>query len=115
MVGTRTARRCYDWISDLVSPGARRNFLESEEEKMAKVKITVRPNGPYRVEDPEGIVELVDANGVAYPLPPRNPEKPWIALCRCGGSVKKPFCDGAHSRIGFQAAEAAVSAEEGKK
>ena len=36
---------------------------------MAKVKITVRPNGPYRVEDPEGLVELVDANGVPYPLP----------------------------------------------
>ena len=75
---------------------------------MAKVKITVRPNGPYRVEDPEGLVELVDANGNKYDLT----GKPAYSLCRCGGSVTKPFCDGTHSRIGFQAAEAAVSAEK---
>lgn len=78
---------------------------------MAKVKITVRPNGPYRVEDPEGLVELVDAAGTAYDLT----GKPVYALCRCGGSVKKPFCDGTHSKIGFQAAEAAVQTEESKE
>ena len=35
---------------------------------MAQVKITVRPNGPYRVEAPEGSIELVDVNGTAYDL-----------------------------------------------
>ena len=79
---------------------------------MAKVKITVRPNGPYRVEDPEGVVELVDQNGVPYTLPEMKAGKPWISLCRCGASVSKPFCDGTHSRIGFQAAEAAVRVED---
>jgi CDGSH-type Zn-finger protein len=78
---------------------------------MAKVKITVRPNGPFRLEDPEGLVELVDAEGNAYKLPT---DKPFISLCRCGGSTNKPFCDGTHSKIGFQAAEAAVKAEEKK-
>lgn len=75
---------------------------------MAQVKITVRPNGPYRVEAPEGSIELVDANGNKYDLT----GKPAFSLCRCGGSVNKPFCDGTHSKIGFQAAEAAVRAED---
>jgi CDGSH-type Zn-finger protein len=77
---------------------------------MADVKITVRPNGPYRVEAPEGTVELVDANGTKYDLT----GKPAFSLCRCGASTKKPFCDGTHSKIGFQAAEAAVASEEAK-
>jgi CDGSH-type Zn-finger protein len=71
---------------------------------MATVKITVRPNGPYRVEAPEGSIELVDANGSQYDLT----GKPAFSLCRCGGSVNKPFCDGTHSKIGFQGAELAV-------
>jgi CDGSH-type Zn-finger protein len=73
---------------------------------MAEVKITVRPNGPYRVEGP---VKLVDANGNEWDLS----AKPAFSLCRCGGSVNKPFCDGTHSKIGFQGAEAAVQREEG--
>lgn len=76
---------------------------------MAKVKITVRPNGPFRVEDPEGLIELVDAAGVAIDLT----GKPVIALCRCGGSANKPFCDGAHKTC-FQNADVAVKAEEQK-
>lgn len=75
---------------------------------MPKVKITVRNNGPYRVEDPEGLIELVDASGTPYDLTGRQA----FALCRCGASVTKPFCDGTHSKIGFQAAEAAVSVEK---
>ena len=70
-----------------------------------EVKITVRPNGPYRVEGP---IRLIDADGKEWDLQ----GKPAISLCRCGASVNKPFCDGTHSRIGFQAAEAAVVAEE---
>ena len=72
---------------------------------MAEVKITVRKNGPYRVEGP---VTLVDADGNQYDLT----GKPAVSLCRCGASVNKPFCDGTHSKIGFQAAEAAVRGEE---
>ena len=78
---------------------------------MAQVKITVRKNGPYRVEAPEGSIELVDADGNRYDLS----GKPAFSLCRCGGSVNKPFCDGTHTSIGFQAAEAAVKAAEEKK
>src|ERR1700739_884993 len=78
------------------------------EEFVAQVKITVRPNGPYRVEAPEGTIELVDANGKKYDFA----GEAAVSLCRGGGSVNKPFCDGTHSRIGFQAAEAAVAAEK---
>jgi len=74
---------------------------------MSQVKITVRPNGPFRVEDPNGLVELVDPSGNKYDLT----GKPAFSLCRCGASVNKPFCDGTHSKIGFMAAEAAVKAE----
>jgi 3-phenylpropionate/trans-cinnamate dioxygenase ferredoxin subunit len=66
---------------------------------MAGVTITVRKNGPYLVS---GAVELRDADGNLYPA------KETVALCRCGASTKKPFCDGTHSKLGFQAAERAV-------
>jgi len=69
------------------------------------VKISIRPNGPYLVE---GEVELLDVNGNRIDAS----GKPRIALCRCGASVTKPFCDGTHSKIGFQAAEAAVAQEK---
>jgi CDGSH-type Zn-finger protein len=75
---------------------------------MAAVKITVRKNGPYRVEDPEGSIEMVDSDGNKYDLT----GKPAFSLCRCGGSVTKPFCDGTHSKIGFQGAESAVKKTE---
>ena len=63
--------------------------------------IRLRQNGPYGIEGED--VRVVDWNGVDYAV-----ERRPIALCRCGASTKKPFCDGTHSRIGFQAAEAAV-------
>ncbi len=65
------------------------------------VVITVRQNGSYKVEGDD--VKLVDWNGNEYEIA-RRP----FALCRCGGSTTKPFCDGTHSKIGFKAAEAAV-------
>ena len=83
---------------------------------MAEVKITVRPNGPYRVEAPEGAIEMVDADGNPFDLTAKLKEgRVAFSLCRCGGSVTKPFCDGTHSRIGFQGAETAVSQSEGNK
>ena len=75
---------------------------------MADVKITVKRNGPFRVECPEGAITLVDADGNPYDLT----GKTAFSLCRCGGSTNKPFCDGTHSKIGFQAAEAAVKEAE---
>jgi CDGSH-type Zn-finger protein len=67
------------------------------------VRITIKKNGPYRLEVLED-VELCDADGNPYDL--RG--KTGISLCRCGASVNKPFCDSTHSRMGFTAAEGAV-------
>jgi CDGSH-type Zn-finger protein len=78
---------------------------QASEVKVPEVKITVRPNGPFRVEGP---IRLVDADGREWDLA----GKPAISLCRCGGSTNKPFCDGQHSKIGFQAAECAVAAAD---
>ena len=67
------------------------------------VTIKVRENGSYRVEGDENEVRLIDWNGNEYPID-RRP----FALCRCGASMTKPFCDKSHTKIGFKAAEAAV-------
>ena len=71
----------------------------------ADVTIEARPNGPYVVT---GTIELRDTNGNVIATQART------VLCRCGASTKKPFCDGTHSRQGFQAAEAAVAGSEDK-
>ena len=65
--------------------------------------IRLRRNGPYVVDTDD--VRIVDWNGVEY-VAERKP----VALCRCGASANKPFCDGTHSRRGFQAAAEAVKA-----
>ena len=67
-----------------------------------RVVIKVRDNGPYKVTGP---ITLIDADGNEFELPPGDD----IVLCRCGGSKTKPFCDKTHSKIGFEAAERAVS------
>ena len=79
-------------------------------EGIMSIKITVRKNGPYRVEGAEGDIELLDADGNRFDLT----GKPAFSLCRCGGSNNKPFCDGHHSAIGFQGAELAVRKAEGQ-
>lgn len=71
---------------------------------MPQVKLTVAKNGPLRVSDPNGEVELVDHEG--NPVVPTNPNS--FSICRCGASAKKPFCDGTHTKIGFEKAAEAV-------
>ena len=68
---------------------------------MSDVTIRIRDNGPLLVEGP---VTLLDADGNPYPL---DPAKPAFALCRCGASKNRPFCDGAHNQCGFESAERA--------
>jgi CDGSH-type Zn-finger protein len=70
---------------------------------MAQVTITVRPNGPLRIEDPNGVVEMVDAAGNKFDLT----GKTAFSLCRCGATANQPFCDGSH-KTAFQTPNTAV-------
>ena len=69
---------------------------------MATATITPTDNGPYLVEGP---VRVVDADGTEYDLS----EQTAIFLCRCGGSRTKPFCDGTHQTLNFQATQCTPS------
>jgi len=69
---------------------------------MAEVTIRVRDNGPFLVEGP---FTLVDADGNSFTL---DSSKPAYALCRCGQSQNRPFCDGSHKGCQFVSAERAV-------
>jgi CDGSH-type Zn-finger protein len=71
-----------------------------------RLKIATLDNGPYLVKGP---VLLLDAEGNEFRV-----ERATVALCRCGGSTNKPFCDGTHSKAGFRAAERAVRQVEGR-
>jgi CDGSH-type Zn-finger protein len=64
---------------------------------MAATKLTIRNNGSVKVE---GDFEVVDQEGKPFGLGGRAN----IALCRCGYSQSKPFCDGAHKNANFQSA-----------
>ena len=66
---------------------------------MSDPTIQVQRKGPYLVT---GNFTLVDPQGKKIPVTEK------VALCRCGASTNKPFCDGSHSKIGFDAAAAAV-------
>lgn len=71
---------------------------------MSRPSIECKSNGPYLVKNLE---DLRNAKGE------RIPTEATIALCRCGGSAKKPFCDGTHRNNGFSDAKLAdVSADK---
>lgn len=70
---------------------------------MSAVRIRCRLNGPLVIE---GTAEVVDHQGRPFALPT---DKPAVALCRCGASANKPFCDGAHREAGFMAGNLAPS------
>ena len=94
--GVRPGRRPALRRPVALNPGPPRK----ERQTMHPITIQALENGPYRVDapirpiDPDGGEFAVAADAAVY-------------LCRCGSSRKKPFCDGTHARIGFEAAERA--------
>ena len=67
---------------------------------MPDVTIKATKNGPYLIR---GSASVVDHKGKAFD----TSEMPVVALCRCGQSANKPFCDGTHSNCGFSSDELA--------
>jgi len=63
------------------------------QEEPQETTVEVLPNGPLVVR---GEVRIEDVDGRLIC------EDTRVALCRCGGSENKPFCDGTHRRIGFR-------------
>jgi CDGSH-type Zn-finger protein len=59
-----------------------------------RVTITAYPNGPLLVRGP---FEILTPTGEVIP-----PRRKTVALCRCGLSTLKPFCDGSHKAVGFR-------------
>lgn len=77
--------------------GALSYYLKSDKQTktntMENTKVTIKTNGPiimqgnFTITHPDGKVEEIEK---------------MAAFCRCGSSSKKPFCDGAHGKVGFQ-------------
>jgi len=68
-----------------------------------EVTIKVTKNGPFYASSP---ARLLDSDDNSFVLP----EDKGFALCRCGHSEKKPFCDGTHRKVGFESDPKAAQA-----
>lgn len=69
------------------------NTKQKGEQKMSDVKIDLIENGPILVN---GKIELKNSKGEVIPT------ETTVALCRCGSSKNKPFCDGSHADVDFK-------------
>jgi CDGSH-type Zn-finger protein len=77
-----------------------------------KCKIKVCKNGPYLVSGRIPLIKqiiCIDANGTPneWRIDNKYPTEENCALCRCGQSNNKPFCDGTHMKINFDGTETA--------
>lgn len=79
------------------------------------VTIRCREHGPLVVELPEGsgggpavALRVTDHLGQPFPVPAH---KRAVALCRCGQTKNRPFCDGSHKGCGFSASDVACPAD----
>ena len=78
--------------------------------KSGRIKVT--KDGPYIVTgrvplDQEKVVIGGDGEPAKWEKGPSYPDRDTYALCRCGASKDKPFCDGSHSAIAFEGTETA--------
>src|SRR5438093_7160719 len=67
-----------------------------QESGSTETTVELRPNGPMYLR---GTIRIEDSSGHLIR------EDTRVALCRCGGSSNKPFCDGTHRLIGFRSGD----------
>jgi uncharacterized Fe-S cluster protein YjdI len=70
------------------------NSEESETQDNGKITIKATKNGPFLIK---GVVEIEDSTGEI-----KLSKGKTTALCRCGASANKPFCDGSHTGVEFK-------------
>ncbi len=75
--------------------------------EFADVEITPYPDGPYLLR---GDFRILDEDGE-----PVDPHRRVVAICRCGHSRNKPFCDGTHKLTGFRAEGSGREALDGPR
>ena len=81
---------------DLAADAAGQAAELAELQRGRRPRIVVAENGPYLVTNPAAVRSYL---GEPLRVPPQ------LALCRCGESGDKPFCDGSHARTGFSGAK----------
>ena len=69
------------------------NNKQKEDNPLTDVKVSLLKDGPILIK---GKIELKNSKGEVIPT------KTSVALCRCGASKNKPFCDGEHTNVGFK-------------
>jgi len=75
-------------------------------------KIEITKDGPYLVSgglplSEQHIVTNAEGDSLDYREGKKFPTQPQYALCRCGQSSNKPFCDGTHNKVKFNGTETA--------
>jgi CDGSH-type Zn-finger protein len=65
-------------------------------DEASKPEIMAEKDGPYYIQHAKGLI-LLDSDGNPFEITDDE-----IALCRCGQSRTKPFCDDSHIRTGFK-------------
>jgi len=85
-----------DCLTPFIPPQFAMSVRSEADERNARTTIRPEINGPYIVRN---LRKLSNSKGQTLHV------RPIVALCRCGGSKMKPYCDGTHAQIGFDSSK----------
>jgi len=86
--------------------------MSHQQSRQPDARIEVTKDGPYLVSgdlplSEQWIVTNAEGESLEYREGKKYPAQPQYALCRCGQSANKPFCDGTHKKVQFDGTETA--------